>query len=525
MVNKKRNSSFPRDTTDRTLEVGIKKISNLISGGSYKKALTKLEGYEQKYPSHPLVVLNRPGLRIDIGYGLGNGNIIEQAVSDIDTLLENPVPDLFYGMLHYNRANGIQYRIRKYFDDNNTYFGIEADIIKCVDSFKLVGTNDAMVNLGNLYDEIGRPLEAITTYEKVISREPDFGMAIANKAQAIESLASISEYQAAYLVYSYQLYCDAFQHERSILDHGGVPAVQKFTSHRNHIAEHLKQNGKQDWLKRDLAHDAFEAHNYPDDEASYIEFCLQNDLYLNLHLFDRRSIASIGDVISVGFISKVGDGTEDKRIREMFMRINEIKESYITGRYILWQSQQRTSTLAGISKQTLFVNNLDYTMHNIYTGLLKSAYKEAFSSLDKIANTISYYLNLGHHEQKVDYRNVWYTDMKPSKGFHPNVLAQNYRLFGLFSVLQDLGGSPSEVRNSLEHRYFKVGTMANEDGDPQTFNELTEETIATYYKIKSAITYLLNFIHSCEEVKRLTEKNSKWLPKMPIITEQWLDLV
>lgn len=526
MANKKRKPAASRTTIDKTLEAGIKAVSSLINNGEHKKALTKLERYEQRYPDHPLVVLNRPGLRIDIGYGLNDEILIEQAVLDIDHLLEGSVPDSFYEMLLYNRANGLQHRIRKYFTDNETYFGIEADIIRCIESFTLAGTNDATVNLANLYDEIGRPLEAITTYEKVLKRAPDFGMATANKAQTVENLVSITEYQAAYLVYAYQLYKNAFEYEKSILEHGGTYALQNFKARRDHIAKYLRDNGKEDWLERDLAHDTFNPDNHPKDEASYIEFCLQNDLYLNLHFFDRHSVASIGDVISTGFISKAGDSEEDSRIKEMFMRINEIKESYATGRYVLWQSQQRTQTLAHISEQTIFVNNLDYTMHNIYTGLLKSAYKEAFSALDKIANTINHYLELGHNEKRVDYRNVWYIDLKPSGGYHPKVLAQNFRLFGLFSLLQDLGGDPSKVRNSLEHRYFRVGTMGNEESDPPTFEELTKQTVDTYYKIKSAITYLLNFIHSCEESKRIeAEKNNKWLPSIPVTTDQWLDLL
>jgi hypothetical protein len=116
--------------------------------------------------------------------------------------------------------------------------------------------------------------------------------------------------------------------------------------------------------------------------------------------------------------------------------------------------------------------------------------------------------------------------LKPSKGYHPKVLTQNFSLFGLFSLLQDLGGDPSKVRNSLEHRYFRVGTMGNEESDPPTFEELTKQTVDTYYKIKSAITYLLNFIHSCEESKRIeAEKNNKWLPSIPVTTDQWLDLL
>lgn len=68
--------------------------------------------------------------------------------------------------------------------------------------------------------------------------------------------------------------------------------------------------------------------------------------------------------------------------------------------------------------------------------------------------------------------------------------------------------------------------MSSEDGESPTFEELTQQTVDAYYKIKSTITYLLNFIHSCEEVKRArAQKEDKWLPTMPVITDQWLDLV
>lgn len=152
-----------------------------------------------------------------------------------------------------------------------------------------MGTDDAIVNLGNLYDEIGRPLEAIITYEKVLARTPDFGMAIGNKALAVESLIPISEYQAAYLVYAHQLYEQALGYKESITEHGGVHTVHNFASRRDNIAKHLKYTGHEDWLKRDLAHDTFNPKDYSQDEASYTQFCLESDLYLNLHFFDRQS--------------------------------------------------------------------------------------------------------------------------------------------------------------------------------------------------------------------------------------------
>jgi hypothetical protein len=74
----------------------------------------------------------------------------------------------------------------------------------------------------------------------------------------------------------------------------------------------------------------------------------------------------------------------------------------------LVQSQYTTPDFSAISQQTTLVNLLDYSVSNIYVGQLKSAYKEAFSALDKIAILVNHYLDLGFPEDRCDYRNVWY---------------------------------------------------------------------------------------------------------------------
>jgi hypothetical protein len=207
------------------------------------------------------------------------------------------------------------------------------------------------------------------------------------------------------------------------------------------------------------------------------------------------------------------------------MRLNEIKESYITGRYILWLSQQKNEVLSSISRQSLLVNNLDYTAHNIYTGLLKSAYKEGFSVLDKIANTIDHYLELGHPESEINHRKIWYKNLDKVQGFEPKIVQQDRRLFGIYSVLNELGKKPAGVRDSMEHRYQRIGTIGMDEYNAPTFSELSKETTDVYYKIKCAIVYLFNFMNASEEKKKANAlEDSAVLPTLPIHTDQWLDL-
>ncbi|GAI13236.1 unnamed protein product, partial [marine sediment metagenome] len=58
------------------------------------------------------------------------------------------------------------------------------------------------------------------------------------------------------------------------------------------------------------------------------------------------------------------------------------------------QSQFKRDDFDRISKRTTFVNTLDYSIFNIYIGLLKSAFKEAYNILDKISRFINEYYKL-----------------------------------------------------------------------------------------------------------------------------------
>ncbi|HTK39506.1 MAG TPA: LA2681 family HEPN domain-containing protein [Patescibacteria group bacterium] len=504
-------------------------VNDLAGSGEFSEALKKFEECEKSYPDNINVVLNKAGFLINIGSYTNDSEVIERGILAGETCLEDKSFADSRGMILYNTANGLHFRIGKYFNDNNTYFGIEEDVKRCVamyrEAFELTRDPNAAVNLGNLFDEMGRPLEAMAEYERAIRADSAFGMAYGNKAVAVKQLSQITEYQGMYLAYAYQLFNEALKNEESIIRTGGYSSLSIFKQGQEEIRRIFEQRSNADLLEKDLTHPAHSKDGSGDDLASYTQFCLDNDLYLTLHIFDRHSEGSIGDNISSSFISSIGDEAADRWVKEAFMRLNEIKESYITGRYILWQSQQKSDTMSSISQQSLLVNNLDYTAHNIYTGLLKSAYKEGFSALDKIANLVNYYLNLEAKEKDVSYRKIWFNKLKQKNGYHPTVLESNYRLFGLYSALDELGGEPSSDRNSMEHRYFRVGTLPLDDNDAPTFQDFTQQTSDVYYKIKCAIVYLLNFINYCEDRKHQAaiEKGSV-VPSMPVISDQWLDL-
>lgn len=456
--------------------------------------------------------------------------LVDQGIAAAQKVLKKPSSIRPLSGAYYNLGNAYHYKATEHLSKTGTYFGTEKNVEKAIKYFtkalKLEQDPSTITNLGNLLDELGRPLEALVRYEEAIRRDGNFGMAIANKAMLLERLSKISTYQTGYLIYAYQLYEQALTNQDSILSIGGSDAYNQFIEHRDHIKKYFTDNKRQDLLEVDLSH---EHHESSTDETvkQYTKFCLENDLYLNLHIFDKHSAASVGDNISTSLITGISDDEAKQWVTEVFMRLNEIKESYMTGRYTLWLSQQKTPEMSSISEQSLLVNNLDYTAHNLYTGLLKTAYKEVFSVLDKIANFLNYYLELGNDEDSpiLNYRKIWYKELDKKQGFHDHVTSRDYRLFGVYAVLNELGEAPSLERNTLEHRYKRISTIGLDPYGAQTFSEFTEQTTDIYYKVKCAIVYLLNFINYTEDVKRSEAiKDGRVVPTMPVMTKQWLDI-
>ncbi|BCL78984.1 hypothetical protein ccbrp13_14490 [Ktedonobacteria bacterium brp13] len=383
-----------------------------------------------------------------------------------------------------------------------------------------------LTNLGNLYDVVGRPVEAINCYERVLRRKEGFGMALGNKATAMKQLAPITRYSTTYYVYAHQLYQSAFSHKQSIIDIGGTEALESFQGHDNALVRRFTESGNAELLNKDLRHKRYDEESLSEFVKFYTDFCIRNDLYLNLQIIDRAAQASVGDAVIPQLVTHIEDGDEQQYIHDIIFRLNEIIEAYMTARMQLVQSQYTTLNFSAISQQTALVNLLDYSVSNIYVGHLKSAYKEAFSALDKIAILVNHYLDLGFPEDQCSYRSIWYEHNARGRVTQPPTIAnkvktQGHRLLGLYLLCQEIGGSEYQaIRNALTHRYVRVYRAVKGPEGTYLFEELTRIAVDVLYKVKCAIMYISLFIESKEE----TKGGSGLMAEMPLETGQNLDI-
>lgn len=504
---------------DSSVQVAARELVSLLHKRDTTRATNKLMAFNKEGKEGRFIVIR---LLVSYAQQERDSFVASWALEAFEKMKSKAPKD---NMLYYDIANGYQTLYELAIQDNpiNAYDD-EATLRAAIKYFEKAGSDPmALTNFGNLYDYIGRPIEAIEYYNRAIKKDNKFGMALGNKAFALETLAPVSGYQNVYLVKAYQLYMDALDHEESVMDIGGTPALDHFRTHSNHIAEYFKRIGRPEALEADLSHSHQEMEKADKLTRFYAQFCYKNELYLNLHMSENYTEASVGDNIFP--VLRAGKEEDERRyVEDIAFRFNEISESFMSARMALVQSQYTNTAFSAVSKQTALVDNLDYSVSNIYVGHLKMAYKEAFSTLDKIAILLNHYLELGHPEEGVYYHNVWFE--KPEGGKQPQIFRKvknEQYLVGLYLLCQDLCGSKySDLRNSLTHRYMRIYRGMKGPKGTYTFEELSETTVDVMYKVKCAITYLSLFITRKESTKGTDKKGL--VMDMSLSTNQHLDL-
>jgi tetratricopeptide (TPR) repeat protein len=456
---------------------------------------------------------------ISTGQHFENAPLTRAALAAFERVKRSARPD---GPYYYDVANGYQilYEQGSGARGENA-FEMGEVVNAAVRYFGRSDLPEAWTNLGNLLDSVGRPLDALKAYQEALALDPEFGMAWGNWGVTLEYLASSGQYSGGLVLNAYQLLQEALDRPTSVMDVGGQGALATFMEKHDRIKAHFVANGQGDLLDADLRHDPRDDSAKSDFVRFYTALCIERDLYLNLHLMDAQAEASVGDTYLPTFITSVG--ADESEFRDLAFRLNEIHETFASARYLFARSQYVESDTGEISEQTTLVNTLDYAASNLYVGLLKAAYKEAFSTLDKLAVLINHYLDIGHNEDSVYYGNVWFEPGQAvgERRIAESVRAAGYRLLGTYLLCLELRGSRySSLRNAMTHRYVRVfrnGPVAKGGYDFERLVDLTAEVL---FKVKCAIIYVSQFITSEEQKKH----ESGILGTLPAWTNQNLDL-
>ena len=249
---------------------------------------------------------------------------------------------------------------------------------------------------------------------------------------------------------------------------------------------------------------------------------------MNFHIHEEECEASIVDPIFIRMITPTHD---NQTFYNLAKHINQIKEDYIVARLLLAQSQFKREDLNRISKRTTFVNTLDYSMFNIYIGLLKSAFKEAYNILDKIYRFIKEYykLDVGGN---IYFTTIWqYKNDKNERKIRPEIInSKNVSLYALYDIFLDFKSGYykriQRIRNASVHERLVIydSGLTNWDNKEDKYNigheTMLSQTIKLLQLVKSSIIYLINFVQLEEDKKK--KDSTGLIASMYVDTTQFL---
>ncbi|SRR6266536_2229847 len=373
--------------------------------------------------------------KIESGLQLHNENVVRQALEEGENLLPRLTDKQAIAFLNSQLGNTCSdlFSLNEYKKDRKN-IPLSETLQKAKTFFRnaLIAVKDQnpqfekqiWVNYGNCLDYLSRGVEALYAYDEALKIDPKFAMAIGNKAITSRHFATISG------SYTGAIHIDAYQAIQSIIDDEELVEVGEPGTKRHFEAELItiesRMKNKQ-VLQERIKHPRYDGSALSDFENFYARFCIVDKLFLNFHIHDDTCEAAVCDPIFISIVTPIDDTTT---FYSLARHINQIKEDYAVARLLLVQSQFRRQDFDSISRRTTFVNPLDYSQINIYTGLLKSAYKEAFNILDKISVFLNQYYNLGLKESSIYFDTIWVKDKKKNPSIREEILSsENMSLY------------------------------------------------------------------------------------------------
>ena len=254
------------------------------------------------------------------------------------------------------------------------------------------------------------------------------------------------------------------------------------------------------------------------EEGGYNQWVNHNWLRLNAYNdVNPNSVLSQDD--SLYFKSVYSPKVDPDFGYRMFALLNEIKQEYVSARYLLYRYFHDSGSQHFSDKHVWLADNLDYVDYSYNIEIAKSAFRALYSILDKIAYVLNEYLHLGLNARGVSFKDVWFSDKKTRKLRKQVIdMKSNYSLSGLLFIRNDVYGGDENylqddgsirlqsIRNAMEHRSIAIVAEGEFDDSGlilkvsrKDFEDIGLSLIRT---VRQAIFCLVNMVNHNEYDKK-----------------------
>jgi hypothetical protein len=314
-------------------------------------------------------------------------------------------------------------------------------------------------NLANRFQVAGRLIESLEYWRRALEVQPNFGMALCNRALFLAHYAEAIEdpgKRALFLLVAHKAASAAL----------APTAVYTHTrdQHNREAAKRLKE-----WIESVVDVEGAAALNpltwsdtsATEEERDYRRWCLANRLYLNpSNDLGRYTVATTD---SLGLASHVVPVEASHTFESFF---DQMKQEYVSARWMLYE---------GFSMKVPHFSDRDVPLHvteprptlSLAIERAKAAYRISYSLFEKVAFFLNAYMNLGIPESRVSFRALWRSGDKKAirrefdqTGNWPFCalywLAKDFFEKENDEVAEPQARGLSDIRNYLEHKYLRI---------------------------------------------------------------------
>lgn len=480
------------------------------------------------------------GLLIDASADSARPDGTEHAFASLDELASRQLRPDSHATLHYFRANAWHNRAVEQGALQTWAWehpALQEEILELRRAVRHVGFAhlprmrqwQIRTNLGNKLSVVGRTIEAIEEWDRVLAEEPRFGKAAGNRGQAFLNYARGIEdtgHVAALLAEAHASLSKAVAPD----------AIHEADKERVTALYQRDIEGVEAYLDVDAARAAISRESSlgsSPEEIAYRRWCLNERLFLNpLNDIGAISIAA-ADVI---MLPGVTESSPSAMPPPVFGFFNQMKQEFVSARYTLFAGLTE-SELHYSDKDVKLINTLDYPAYSLAAERIRMAFRAAYSIHDKVAFFLNAYADFGGHKEltRVSFRSVWYEGLERKKGLAARLQQHpNHAMRGLFWLSKDFyekefkkvtdpeAEEMALLRNQLEHRYLQLHDMGAGQDESQTAQpnlrfslaraDFTTRTLKLFRYTRAALIYLCMSVRSEERMHEPSEGPTLMLP-------------
>lgn len=392
-----------------------------------------------------------------------------------------------------------------------------------------------LTNHANLLNTVGRSIDAIAVWDTALKIIPGFAMARGNRGYGLKGYAGmvVNDRERAILALHAH---DGFRSTiaKDALYDSADPraALANFAEQAEEIAGAVDIDFVRAIQDLDRGHEGRSK-----TERAYRRWCLEHRLFLcPLNDLGPYLSAATDDLLLPPLTEELNERPDGHLPPPIIGFFSQMKQEYVSARFMLFEGM--SSTRVHFSDRGVeLTDTLDYPLYSLASERIRTAFRIAYSLLDKVAFLVDQYWRLGKIADRINFKNVWMVENKAIllPQFEKR---ENLPLRGLFWLSKELFDEQLKqttavdarelhaIRNALEHTYLRVsegwakpfaigGTNSSAFGIAVGSDELEAKAIRITQMARSALFYV-SFAIGVEERKKGRTSPAQFFGPMPL---------